>query len=97
MEDERKTKKQMIEELNELRQCVSELKGFAEEIQQTRIIREMYAKAFQHNAIPMTITSAKEGKVVEVSDAFLSLVGLKRHEIVGHSMIEGGFITRHTI
>ena len=94
MEDERKTKKQMIEELNELRQSVSELKGFEEEVKQTRITQEMYTKAFQHNAIPMTITSAKEGKVVEVSDAFLSLVGLKRHEIVGHSMIEGGFITK---
>jgi hypothetical protein len=28
MEDEKKTKKQLIEELNELRKCVAELKGF---------------------------------------------------------------------
>ena len=93
MEDERKTKKQLIEELNELRQSVAELKGFKEEIKQTRVNQEKFTKAFLQNSIPVTITSVKDGRFVEVSDAFLRLVGLKRDEVIGHTSRETGFIT----
>ena len=85
MEDEKKTKKQLIEELNALR---------LEQIEQTRITSEKFTKAFIQSSIPTVITSAKDGRAVEVSDAFLRLVGLKRHEVIGRTMIENGFITR---
>ena len=93
MEDEKKTKKQLIEELNELRQCVAELKGFEEEIKQTRVNHEKFTKAFLQNSIPVSITTLKEGQFVDVSDAFLRLMGRKRDEVIGHTSIEIGFIT----
>ena len=94
MEDERKTKKQMIEELNELRHSVSELKGFAEEISQTRIDQEKFTKAFLNNSIPVGITTLKDGRYIEVSDSYLSLMGRKREEVIGSTTIETGFITQ---
>ncbi|MCX5832012.1 MAG: PAS domain S-box protein [Deltaproteobacteria bacterium] len=84
MEDARKTKKQLIEELNCLR---------LEQIEQTRVTSEKFTKAFLQNSIPMTITTVKEGRFFDVSDAFLQLVGLKRHEVIGHTSREAGFIT----
>ena len=85
MEDEKKTKKQLIEEL----QCLR-----LEQIEQTRITSEKFTKAFIQSSIPTIITSAKDGRAVEVSDSFLRLVGLKRHEVIGRTMIENKFVTR---
>ena len=84
MEDERKTKKQLIEELNCLR---------LEKIDQTRVTSEKFTKAFLQNSIPITITTVKDGRFVEVSDAFLRLVERKRDEVIGHTSRETGFIT----
>ncbi|MEN6319479.1 MAG: PAS domain S-box protein [Syntrophaceae bacterium] len=53
MEDEKNIKKQMIEELNELRKCVAELKGFEEEIKQTRASYEKFAKGFLQDSVPI--------------------------------------------
>ena len=84
MEDEKKTKKQLIEELNCLR---------LEQIEQAKVNSEKFTKAFLQNSIPTVITAIKDGRVVEVSDAFLRLAGLKRHEVIGRTAIEGGFLT----
>jgi len=94
MEDERKTKKQLIQELHELRQSVAEAENLKEEIKHTRVNQEKFTKAFLQNSIPTIITSVKDSSVVEVSDAFLRLVGLKRHEIIGNTAVKGGFITK---
>ena len=88
MEDAKKTKKQLIEELKELRQCVAELKGFEEEIKQTRVNQEKFTKAFLQNSIPVSITTLKEGRFVDVSDAFLRQMGRKRDEVIGHTSTE---------
>jgi PAS domain S-box-containing protein len=94
MNDEKKTRKQLIEELNELRQCIAELKGFEEEIKQTRVDQEKFTKAFLQNSIPVGITTLKDGRFVDVSDAFLRLMGRKRDEVIGHTSVEIGFITK---
>ncbi len=93
MEDERKTKKQLIEELNSVRKSVAELECFAEELKQSKINQEKFTKAFLQNSIPAVITTLKEGRIVEVSNAFLRLVGLKRGEVVGHTSREIGYIS----
>ena len=84
MEDERKTKKQLIAELQALR---------LEQREQTRISSEKFTKAFLQNSIPAVITTAKDGRFFEVSDAFLQLVELKRDEVVGYTSREIGFLT----
>jgi len=93
MEDDKKTKKQLIEELKDLRQCVAALKGFEEEIKQTRVNHEKFTKAFLQNSIPAAIVTLKDGRFVDVSDAFLRLIGRKRDEVVGHTSTGIGFIT----
>lgn len=93
MDDEKKTRTQLIEELDELRKRVTELKGFEEEIKQTRVNQEKFAKAFLHNSIPVGITTLKEGRFVEISDAFLRLMGLERDGVIGYTSREIGFIT----
>ncbi|MCK9390397.1 MAG: PAS domain S-box protein [Syntrophales bacterium] len=93
MEDQKRTKKELIEELNGLRQCVAELKGFEEEIEHTRLSQEKFTKAFLQNSIPVGITTLGEGRFVDVSNAFLRLVGRNRGEVVGHTSTEIGFIT----
>jgi PAS domain S-box-containing protein len=93
MENERKTKKQLIEELHELHQSVAEVENLKEEIKQTRLNQEKFTKAFLQNSIPLAITTVKDGRFVDVSDAFLRLVELKREEVIGHTSRETGFIT----
>jgi PAS domain S-box-containing protein len=93
MEDEKKTKKQLIEELNELRKCLAKLKDYEKEIKQISVNQEMFTKAFLQNSIPVGITTLNEGRFVDVSDVFLRLMGRKRDEVVGHTSIEIGFIT----
>ena len=83
MEDERKTKKQLIEELHALRH---------EQIEQTKVNSEIFTQAFLQNSIPTGITTLKEGRFVDVSDAFLNIMGRKRNEVIGHTSIEMGFI-----
>ncbi len=85
MEDERKTKKQLIEELNALR---------LEQIEQTRVTSEKFTKAFLQNSIPTIISTVKEGRIFEASDAFLRIVGLNRDEVVGRTSIEIGYFTQ---
>ena len=92
MEDERKTKKELISELNELRQRESEWKSSRDEIEQTRVNEEKYAKAFLQNSIPVAITTLKEGRYIDVSDAFLKFMECRRDEIIGHTPIEIGFV-----
>jgi len=93
MEDERKTKKQLIEELNQLRQSVAELKGFEKAIEQTRVNQEKFTKAFRQSSIPVGITTLKEGRFVDVSDVSLRFMGRKRDDVIGHTTTEIGFIT----
>jgi len=93
MDDDKKNKKQLIEELKELRQCVAELKGFEEEIKQTRVNQEKFTKAFLQNSVPASITTLKDGRFVDVSNAFLRFSGYRRDEVIGCTSIECGFIT----
>ncbi len=93
MEDERKTKKELIEEIHELRQDVAQLKGFEEEINTARLNQEKFTKAFLQNSIPVSITTLKEGRYVDVSDAFLKYMECRRDQIIGSTAVESGFIT----
>jgi PAS domain S-box-containing protein len=54
---------------------------------------KMFAKALLQNSVPMAISTIKEGRYVDVSDAFLDLMGLSRDEIIGNTSTGVGFIT----
>lgn len=85
IEDAKKTRKQLIEELHALR---------LEKTEQIRVATDKFAKAFLKNSIPAVIITAKEGTISEASDAFLRLVGRNRNEVVGHAAEKIGYITQ---
>jgi len=47
-----------------------------------------FAKAFHCNPDLMSITTLKEGRHIEVNDAFIKLTGYQRHEIIGRTIEE---------
>lgn len=89
MRDEAKTKKQLIRELEELRRHAADLSGGGSDGEG----QEMFAKAFLENATPIFITTIKEGRLIDVSDAFLELTGLGKDEVIGNTTTGIGFIT----
>ncbi|MDQ5985019.1 MAG: hypothetical protein CSYNP_00723 [Syntrophus sp. SKADARSKE-3] len=52
-----------------------------------------FATAFLMNSIPAAITTLKEGRYIEVSEAFLKLMGLELHQVIGNTSTGIGFIT----
>jgi PAS domain S-box-containing protein len=93
MTDEAKTKEQLVSELNEMRLQIADLKSSEEKFKQLKEEQEKFAKAFLENSTPMSITTLKEGRFVDVSEAFLELMGLEKHEIIGNTSIGLGFMT----
>jgi PAS domain S-box-containing protein len=51
---------------------------------------EKFSKAFRCNPDPITITTLKEGRYVEVNNSELELTGYERHEIIGYTAHELG-------
>jgi two-component system cell cycle sensor histidine kinase/response regulator CckA len=49
---------------------------------------ERFSKAFRSSPMAITISTAAEGRYVEVNEAFLRMIGLPWEEIVGHSASE---------
>jgi len=52
--------------------------------------QEKFSKAFHCNPSPMSITTLKEGRYIEVNDAYLKATGYKQNEIIGRSVHELG-------
>jgi len=106
MKDEGKTKRQLISELVKLRQFIGEhfnipkdsiddddYHSLQEASQHLKKSQEKFMKSFLQNSIPMGLTTQKEGRFVEVSEAFLKLMGFKRDEVIGNTSTELGLIT----
>lgn len=49
-----------------------------------------FSKAFHCNADPMSITTLKEGRYVEVNNAFIKLTGYEEDELIGYTAQELG-------
>ncbi len=49
---------------------------------------ERFQKAFRASPIPITLTTAPEGRFLDANDAFLRLVGHAREEVIGHTVFE---------
>jgi len=90
--DENKTKEELIAELAKLRQRIVELERLETESLQMetalRLSEEKYAKAFLCNPEPISITNLRDGRYVEVNEAFLKVTGYKYHEVIGHTVQE---------
>ncbi len=93
MKDEAKTKKQLIKELIELRKSAAGAESSAEETRQIRETNEKLLKAFMQSAVPMAVTTMKDGLYVDVNEAFVKIMGRKREELLGSTSTGAGFIT----
>ncbi len=68
-----------------LRREVEEREQAERELSQSE---ERFAKAFQASPIPMAIQSLATERYIDVNDAFLSIVGFRRLEIISHTPAE---------
>ena len=83
----------MARKNNPLNLAESKLKDLKEFFKKRTEDQENFVKIFLENSISMGITTLNDGRFIEVSNAFLKLMGCNRDEIVGHTSIETGFIS----
>ena len=50
-----------------------------------KLSEEKFSKAFDNNAVMMTISTLEDGIYLDVNETFLTAVGLERYEVVGKS------------
>ena len=49
---------------------------------------EKFSKAFETNAVMMTISTLDEGRLIDVNETFLKVIGLKREHVIGKTSAE---------
>ncbi len=54
-------------------------------------IQGWFAKMFQASPLPIAITTADEGRFIDVNDSFLRTVGYDRENLIGRTSVELGF------
>lgn len=100
MEDKNISEAQLVAERQILRRKISELereqairrlecKRSANEL---LLSQEKFSKAFHCNPDPVSISTLKEGRFVEVNQAFEQLTGYKRHEVIGKTPAQLGIL-----
>jgi PAS domain S-box-containing protein len=86
MLDSKKTKNQLIAELQEARKKLE-----SQDKQAASQSEDVFAKAFRASPDMMIITSIPGGVYLEVNDAFTSNVGHTREELIGHNLDDFNF------
>ena len=56
-----------------------------------KVSEEKFSKAFDNNAVMMTISTFEEGRFIDVNETFLDAIGLKRDQVIGRTSSELGF------
>lgn len=63
------------------------------DITERKHAEERFMKSFASNPVGMDILHLADGRVVEVNQAYLSITGLRRAEIIGKTSVEAGLIS----
>lgn len=61
--------------------------GVSKDVSMQKASEERFVKAFQSNPLPMAITAAADGKLVDVNQAFVNTLGYDKHELVGQTTL----------
>ncbi len=56
--------------------------------EELRKSEERFSKAFRNNPLAISISTEADGRFVDVNSAFLSLLGYKREDVIGHTSAE---------
>jgi PAS domain S-box-containing protein len=95
MEDFKKTKEQLISELNKARKKIEIFSSRQSEYEKgegsVKQWRETFYKAFDVNPIPLCLVNAIDSKFIQVNDAFIQFTGYTKEEIIGHTHQELNF------
>jgi len=89
MDDARKTKAQLISELNDLRCLVAAKKSK----KHSGIGEDRSESAFLKNSTPMAITIIEDGCYLDVNEAFAKIMGAEREEIIGNTSTGIGYLS----
>lgn len=52
---------------------------------------EKWSKVFRSSPDPISIATLEEGRIIDVSDAYVLISGYRREEFIGHTAVELGF------
>ncbi|OLP17474.1 hypothetical protein BST81_15980 [Leptolyngbya sp. 'hensonii'] len=55
-----------------------------------RVSEQKFAKAFRSSPGAITITTLREGRLIEVNDSFVELTGYQREEVIGRTTLDLG-------
>ena len=92
MRDSQKTRKQLIRELQEIRQQLATLAASEVERRhaaaELRESEEKFSKAFRSSPDSIAITTIKDGKYIEVNDSFTRITGYTREDAINHNSSE---------
>lgn len=66
---------------------VTEQRKSAENLRQSE---EKFAKAFRSSPLPITISTEREGRYIDVNDAFVKVMGYERPEVLGRTASDLG-------
>jgi PAS domain S-box-containing protein len=89
MEDLKKSKEQLISELNEARHQIETYAARLEENKKNeeyiKLWRETFYKAFDANPNPLCLINVVNSKFMRINNAFVQFSGYSREEIIGHT------------
>ncbi|MEO6861406.1 MAG: PAS domain S-box protein [Microcoleus sp.] len=81
--------KQLAEQNAQLQKLNQELESLVEErTAQLRLSEEKFAKAFRSSPNPITITRLKDGRYLEVNEAFCQTIGYSAAEIIDRTALD---------
>jgi PAS domain S-box-containing protein len=96
MNDDRKTKEQLIKELQDLQSRMAELEKSESEVKHRGELQheneEKFFLAFKHAPLMAAITVLEDGTYLDVNDKFMEVGGFKREEVLGKTSIEVGWL-----
>ena len=70
--------------------------GVTKDISQTKLSEEKFSKVFYLNPSACGLSDLQTGEYIEVNDAFYSLFGFTKEEVIGKTAIELGILTSET-
>jgi len=62
--------------------------GVSKDISRLKLSEEKFSKAFHSSAALMALSYTKDGLFLDVNEAFLTMLGFSREEVLGHSSVE---------